>query len=514
METRSIWFEQHDELSYPILKQSKKADVAIIGGGITGVTAAGLLAGKGLSVVLLEAGKISESTTGRSTGNLYSMLDIFLSELIAKYDEETIKNVIASRREAIKLIEDNVRTYGIDCDFKHVPWTVFSGTPEMDEMIQREFDLAKTMGLNVQLLDASHEMLIPFNGRLGVKVEGQAQFNPYLYTIGLLEGIRSQGCEVFENSRVNKIEKKGEINILSTQFGSIEAKHVIEATHTPVGISVFQTMLGPYREYGVAGKAVKTPEREGIYWGHYEKGKVTSVRTYKKNGETYLLVIGEPHKVGQGDSLEKIESLKFFGRKHFAINTYTHQWGGQHYRPADLFPYIGRTADGNYLATGFSTDGLTYGTLAAMIIRDEILGVKNPYASLYSPHRFTPKKSISRFVKENLNVMSMYLKDYLHNEKIKSLKEGEGMVVYEDEHRYAVSKTTEGELMVCNAVCPHLGCIVHWNNAENTWDCPCHGSRFAQTGEVLEGPALGGLEVLSEYSVRMKKNVDRPQSEV
>lgn len=514
MDTRSIWFEQHEEFSYPTLNQNIKSDVAIIGGGITGVTAAALLSGMGMSVTLLEAGKISESTTGRSTGNLYAMLDIFLSDLIAKYDEETIKSVMVSRREAIKLIEENVRTYGIDCDFKHVPWTVFSGTPEMDDMIKREFDLAKAMGLNVQLLDASHEMLIPFEGRIGILVEGQAQFNPYLYTKGLLEGIRSQGCEIFEKSRVTNIEKKGKTIILSTQSGSIEAKHVIEATHTPIGISVFQTMLGPYREYGVAGKTEKTPEREGIYWGHYEKGKVTSVRTYVKNGEKYLLVIGEPHKVGQGDSEERIERLKFFGRKYFSVNTFTYQWGGQHYRPADLFPYIGRTSDETYLATGFSTDGLTYGTLAAIIIKDEILGVKNPYSHLYSPHRFTPKKSISRFVKENLNVMSMYLRDYLHDEKIKSLKEGDGIVIYEDEHRYAVSKTAEGELKVCNAVCPHLGCIVHWNSAETSWDCPCHGSRFAQTGEVLEGPALSGLEVLSEYKEQITKGAARPRPDV
>ena len=510
MDTRSIWFDPEGSFSYPALTENKKVDVVIIGGGIAGVTAAKLLTDQGKSVILLEAGKIGQSTTGRSTGNLYAMVDIFFADLISKYDEDTIKNILASRRAAIKLIEENVRTYGIDCDFQHVPWTVFSGTPEMDEKIKREYELAKALGLNAQLLDEKDELLIPFSGRVGIKIENQAQFNPFQYTKGLLEIIQKKNCEIYEDTRVTDIERIDDKYELTTANAKIEAQHVIEATHTPIGISALQTVLGPYREYGVAGKCTKELHRPGIYWGHYERGKVTSVRSYQKNGENHLLVIGEPHKVGQGDSLEKMEKLKSFGRQYFSMSGYTHQWGGQHYRPADLLPYIGKTSEGKYVATGFSTDGLTYGTLAAMIIKDEILGIKNPHAELYSPKRFTPRKSLTKFVKENLNVMTMFLKDYLHGEKIRSLKPGEGIVIHDDERRYAISKSPEGELKVCNAICPHLGCVVHWNAAETSWDCPCHGSRYAQSGEVLEGPALSGLDVMSDYNFRIPKSEEKP----
>lgn len=491
MKTRSIWFEADVKSNYKALDGVKEVDVAIIGGGITGVTAAYLLSQTGHRIALLEADRIGVSTTGRSTGNLYSVMDIFFSELKTKYDDETIKRIIEGRKNAVDFIEKTVNTLGLECDFKRVPWVLFSGTGEMDDLIQKEYELAKSFELDPVWLPEQHEMLLPLKGRMGFMLEGQAQFNPYLYVDGLARVLSRQGCSIYEDSRVNEIAKDGELFSLETAKGEIKTKCLIEATHTPLGLSAYHTVLGPYREYGVAGTTKESLNREGIYWGHYQKGKVTSVRQYKDR----LLVIGEPHKVGQGDTNEAVERLKNYARHYFSVMDFSHEWGGQHYRPADLLPYIGKKmGSSSYVATGLSTDGLTFGTLAALIIKDDILGIDNPYAELFRANRLTPLKSAYKFFKENSNAMKQFVEDYLRHDEIRELGPDQGIVLTEEGRKYAVNKDQEGNFHVCSGICTHMGCVVHWNAGECSWDCPCHGSRFDRDGKVLEGPAMKSLE--------------------
>lgn len=188
-----------------------------------------------------------------------------------------------------------------------------------------------------------------------------------------------------------------------------------------------------------------------------------------------------------------------FLKERFDLGEVTHRWGGQHYKPADKLPYIGPQAKGSriYVATGFSTDGLTYGTLAAMLISDHIAAKDNPYAELYKASRFTPGKSAGEFLKENLNVAAQYIKDLPFKgdeEELKLLRKGEGRIIEKDGQKMAVSRSEKGELKMHSAFCTHMACVVHWNNAEKTWDCPCHGSRFNQEGGVLEGPAIDPLK--------------------
>ncbi|WPU64202.1 FAD-dependent oxidoreductase [Peredibacter starrii] len=498
METQSIWFSPNNEFEFAPFKGNEEVDVTIIGGGITGITAAYLLSQTGLKVKLLEANKLGVSNTGRSTGNLYCTMDVLFQDLLSKYDSNTILKVLQSREEAINFIEKTIQTLKIDCDFKRVPWVLFSGAEEVDKKIEKEYAHAMELGLKVEWLDKGHELLRPLKGRVGLKLDHQAQFNPYDYVLGVARILSQQGCSIHEGSRVLEIDKDGDLFSLTTDQGTLITKHLIEATHTPIGFSALQTVLGPYREYGVASKTTRPLVEDGIFWGRYDVDKKFSVRHYKD----HLLIIGQPHKVGQGSSLEGIEHLKEFGQKMFALEEYQFEWGGQHYRPADLLPYIGRRMGSNsFVATGFSTDGLVYGTLAALIIKDEILGIQNSYAELYRSNRITPLKSAYKFIKENMNVAQKYAEDYLHREEIKDLGVDQGMVVNEDGRRYAINKDEEGHLHVCSAVCPHLGCIVHWNEGERTWDCPCHGSRFDRLGHVIEGPALKGLETVHEPKI-------------
>lgn len=492
--TRSIWKSTARETNFPSLNENIQTEVAIVGGGITGVTAAYLLARSGKKVVLLEAGTISGGTTGDSTGNLYSMVDKRLHHIQSKWDEETAANVARSRGEAVDLVEELVNKYQIDCSFKRVPWYLFSETDQKDETIEKEIAAAAHYGLQVEEL---HDLPIPVKVSKAIKVEGQAQFNPAAFVRGLAENIDRANCRIFENSEVYHIQKEEEL-VLSTATGTVTAQKVILATHSPKGIYAVQTALYPYREYAMAAKLNSGDFPDGIYWDT-EADFHTSIRTYQSDGASYVLMLGGHHKVGQEDDYSRFyDKLEKNIKKYFDVSSINYKWSAQHYKPADGLPYIGESVDDNiYFATGFSTDGLTYGVLSAMIFDDLLNNRENKWAELYKAKRFTPVKSAKDYIKENLNVAKQYLKNIpgtASKEAYSEIKSGEGKVVDHGTEKWAVYRDQNGVVHCRSALCTHMDCVVDWNDAEKSWDCPCHGSRFEPTGEVIEGPAFSPLE--------------------
>ncbi|WP_424494847.1 FAD-dependent oxidoreductase [Salinimicrobium sp. GXAS 041] len=498
MFTQSLWNSFSGSTNFPVLKEDLEVDVAIIGGGITGISTAHLLSEAGYSVAVIEERKVGGGTTSHSTGNLYFTIDQTLSSLQSKYNNEIIRKVAASRHSAIELIEDNIKRYNIDCDFQRVPWYLYAANEENTEKINKEFETAKEAGVR---MDLAGDKEIPFPMTRGVKVDEQAQFNSMRYVQGLANAIVSPSCQIFENTRVTEIHERDELVTLLTTAGTVKAKYAVHATHSPKGKKIeFHTVLGPYREYGVAVKLKSGSYPKGTFWGYYDAGSKYSVRSYKRGEDQFLIAVGQPHKVGQAkDNVEHIENLVVFLRKYFDVGEITHRWGGQHYKPADKLPYIGPESDNSriYIATGFATDGLTYGPLAAMIIKDHISEKPNPYYEVYKASRFSPGKSAKEFIKENVNVAVQLLKDLPfsgNEEELTLLKPEEGRIIEKDGHKMAISKSKNGKLNMHSAFCTHLGCVVHWNSAEKTWDCPCHGSRFDQKGDVLEGPAIEPLK--------------------
>lgn len=499
MFTRSLWNSFSTTTDFPTLLEDLEVDVAIIGGGITGITTAQLLSEAGLQVAVLEARKVAGGTTGHSTGNLYVTIDQTLSWLESKYDNKIIRKIVSSRQDALDLISDNVKRFSIDCDFKRVPWIMYTETDSKIEKITKELETAKEAGIS---LEAANRNDIPFHIKKGVKLAGQAQFNPIRYVQGLASSIQSSKCQIYENTRVTEIREESQGLVeLKTLNCTIRARQCFHATHTPKGVEVqFHTVLGPYREYGIAARLEAGTYPEGIFWRFGPKGEKISFRSYTKDHQQFMIAIGEPHKVGQsGDNRKHLENLEAFLREYFEVAEITHRWGGQHYKPADGLPYIGRKSKNSpiFIATGFSTDGLIYGTLSAVLVRDQIMKRDTIYSELYKASRFTPLKSAKDFLKENLNVAAHYLKDLTFSNTeagLDTLKIGEGKIVKKDGHRVAASRDEMGELNLLSAICTHLSCVVHWNNAEKTWDCPCHGSRFDTQGAVLEGPAINPLK--------------------
>ncbi len=500
MFTRSIWNALSGKTNFRTLDKNIEVDVAIIGGGITGITTALLLKNSGLKVAVLEAREVGRGTSGHSTGNLYVITDQLLSPIKEKYNIEILRKVLDARGEAFGLIAENVRNYGIDCDYKPQPMYVFED--EETNKITEELAIAREVGLpfkEISTLD------LPVEFYRGMEFPGQATFNPLLYVQGLAIHLEDVNCHIYENTEVREIHEKDDQVLLKTTSGNVIAKEVIHATHTPKGIEVqYHTVLGPYREYGIGVKLEDENYPDGIFWGYNQKEKY-SIRTYEREDEKFLLCIGKPHKVGQAeDNEEHIRKLIDFVGERFRIKNVAFKWGGQHYKPADLLPYIGRKSESSrqFVATGFATDGLIYGTLSAQIIAAELIGNRASYADLFKASRHSPIKGAKEFIKENVDVAAEFVKG-LFTAEIKEMEEilpGEAKIIVKDNHKIAVYRNHEGILTATSAICTHLGCVVHFNNAEETWDCPCHGSRFNTNGDVIEGSALKPLKQLNELN--------------
>ena len=492
LRVKSIWEDTSGEnAKFPVYEGTKEVDIVVIGGGITGLTAALLLSNAGRNVILLEAKTVGLGTTGNSTGNLYATVDEHLSVIRSKWSPEVMKAVAESRAAAINLIEKNVIKHLMDCDFHRQPFTLFAEnlTKDIESFIEEEFDALLEAGLNPQILEDAG---LPYKTEKALRIEQQAQFNPLKY-VQQLAAVVSENCEIYENSRVIELDDK--TGILKTENGEIKANHILLATHTPIGKYMIQTLLAPYREFGIAAAITNPGFPGGIFWGLDDPKH--SVRSYRTNGQNYVMVIGDKFKTGQHEDSEKyVSGLQNYLTERLPVSAFTHFWGGQQYRSADGLPYIGKHGDHVYFMTGFASDGLVYGTLAAMIVSDQVLGNLNPWEEIYKAGRFTPVKSAKNFIVENADVMVQYLKDMPWNVDAKLLSEinpGEGKIIKQDHEKWAVYRDENSQVHIVSAVCTHMQCIVNWNKSEKSWDCPCHGSRFDIDGKVIEGPAVTDL---------------------
>ncbi len=325
----------------------------------------------------------------------------------------------------------------------------------------------------------------------------QAQYNPLKYVKQLAAAAAGGNCRIFENTQATNIED-GSPCIVHTPNGKIKAKKVIQATHSPKGVYAVHTAMEVYREYALAVRLKGDLPAGGVYW-HLTQSQMYSVRPYSNEQGNFLLVLDASHKLGHvKETQESFKKVEAYLEKHFDIDRVEYTWAAQNYKAADKIPFIGTSPmeDNIYIATGFAADGLAYGTLAAMIISDAIVGRENQWAKIYDPKRFTPAASAGRFAKESMDVAAHLLKDYLFKgteKELEAVKPGEGKIVEIDDKKLAAYRDEQGKIHLVSPVCTHMGCMVHWNGGEKSWDCPCHGSRFSVEGEVLEGPAFHPL---------------------
>lgn len=488
----SIW--HLGELANPHSDQvplPDRVDVAVVGGGITGLTTALLLSEAGASVALLEARRVGEGNTGNSTGNLYATLSAGLAGLRSKWGDGVVRSVVEARTAALALIRDTAARFELVCDIRDCPvhFCAERNESKLLEMLEAEASAAATAGLSAALEPTLAGWPLAVTRQL--RIDGQAQFNPLPYAQGLAQALRVRGVTVHEQCRVVDIDAGA--GCLTTTAGKLRADQLVFATHSPPGINLVQAEMEAYREYGIAMPAAALPP--GVVW---MKGDSVSLRSFQHDGESWLVAVGEKVKTGHATAIHHERLAAYVARQFGIAAEQPHwRWSAQQYKPADGLPYIGRSAHRNvFIATGFAADGLVWGTVAARLIADEMAGRQIEIAQLLSPRRFTPVKSAQVWLSENKTVAAELLRTVLPGSaagELVAVAPGEGRIVEVDGHQLAAYRSAEGELSLLSPICPHMKCRVNWNAADATWDCPCHGSRFDTDGAVIEGPALAGL---------------------
>lgn len=481
--------------NYPSVEKDFAVDVLIIGGGITGITLAHQLMDSGKTVAVIEAFRIGGLTTSLTTGNLYLAVQPWYQTIAAKSGLAIAREVADSRQMAINFIEFLIRQQQIDCHFSRRPWFAFTNENKKTEMLEKEFEIFQKININAQFVEKIPYDL-PFKKALFIPE--QARFNALQYVCKVAENLSEKGCLLYEKTRAIAIEEDKENVLIFTESAKIKAKTMVMATHAPIGISGTQLFIAPYRSYAMAASLADQNYPEGHFWD-LDKSFALSTHGYETVKPGILLIAGSHHKTGQdADSLHRFKLLEGYLKTHFNVEKIPYHWSAQHYQSADSIPYIGFASTRTkriYMATGYFADGLVYGTVAAIRLADLILKKDKPQWQIYASDRLNLKASLPFLLKENENVLRQYLQDLpLKEEKdLESIKIGEGKVVELNQEKWAISRDENNELHKVSAVCTHMKCIVNWNNAEKTWDCPCHGSRFSQKGIVIEGPAVKNL---------------------
>ncbi len=491
----SLWRATHQLPRFPPLRQPLQTDVVIVGGGVSGLTAAVILARAGRRVAVIERDGVAAGETGNTTAHLTEALDARYGTITRDFGAEGARLAARSSRDAIEWIEQLAGTGGADVGFTRLAGYLYTEHRADLEALRAELESARLAGCAVTWTDA---VPLPFITSGGIQWERQAQLHATAYVDALVHEALAHGVRIFDHTRAVAVTD-GEPCRVETDHGELRAADVFVAANVPVNNRVLlQTKIAAYRSYAI-GVDVTGGLTPGLFWDTATPYHYT--RLQAAEGRTWLIAGGEDHRTGtEGDTESHYLRLREFVQQRFGGGVEGFRWSGQVIEPVDGLPYIGLNAGSHhvYVATGYSGNGMTFGTLSGMLIGDLVLGRPNPYAELYAATRITPMASAVNYVTENLAFPAHLIADRLTNldverRPVDALNPGEGGIFSSDEGKVAVSRGSDGTLRAVSAVCTHLGCDVAWNGAEKTWDCPCHGSRFSPEGQVINGPAVTDL---------------------
>jgi glycine/D-amino acid oxidase-like deaminating enzyme/nitrite reductase/ring-hydroxylating ferredoxin subunit len=501
----SYWNATAPANDFPALGADLEVDVAIIGGGIVGITTARLLKDRGQKVAVVEARRVGEEVTGKSTAKITSQHNIVYTTLERKFGEEGAATYAEANETGVRTIAELAARHSIDCNFERKPAFTYTTQEKHVAEIEREVALARRLGLPASL---TRDAGLPFGIRAAMRWDDQAQFHPVRYVKGLAATLQGDGCHVFERSRVADWAP----DRIATDRGSVRARHVVMATHLPLGqTGFFYAENYPHMHPVIMGRA--DPERvpDGMYIS-VERPR-HSVRGHRDDdGQAWLIFTGPSFRHGHVDEeRQAFAEIERFARDHFGV-TPDYRWTNEDYTPMDHAPFIGRSSSGDdaYLvATGFNAWGISTGTAAAILLTDLATGRDNPWLSLFDATRIRPIAGAGEFVKGNAEVATHLIGGYLARKpsSFDDLQPGEAAILKIDGEHVAAYRDETGQLHALSAVCTHMGCLVGWNENDRCWDCPCHGSRFERDGEVIHGPAVKPLAVHSPESAEAQASL-------
>lgn len=510
-DTVSYWKDSVELPDFPALEEDIDVNVCIVGGGITGVISAYLLAQEGLKVTLLEADQLLGGTTGHTTAKLTAQHGLIYDELITNLGKSKAKLYYEANKQALQFINKTINDLDIDCDFKNEDAYLYATTDEYAEKIEAEAKAYDKLGIDGERTDT---FPINIDIKNAVIMKNQAQFHPLKFLSKLVDEMIEMGVEIYGKTVAVNVEEGAYATVLTREGHRITADHVLICSHFPFyeGLGFYSTRLYAERSYVLAGKP-KKDYPGGMFISADDPTR--SIRSVTINEEEMVLVIGENHKTGQGkDTTEHYKALKDFGEQVFAWEDISYRWSAQDVTTLDKVPYVGEITPNQpniLIATGYRKWGMTNGTAAALLMADIVTEKKNPFQSLYTPSRFHANPSIKTFLTQNLNVAGQLIKGKLDTSKVdpRKLNNDEAAIIRIDGERKGAYRDTSGELHIVDTTCTHIGCEVAWNGGDRSWDCPCHGSRFNYNGDVLEGPAEKPLQ---KYDYKMHDNLTSDDS--
>jgi glycine/D-amino acid oxidase-like deaminating enzyme/nitrite reductase/ring-hydroxylating ferredoxin subunit len=494
----SFWLDTSDGPALPSLTDTQEVEVAVVGGGIVGLTTALLVAQQKRSVLVVEGALLASGVSGFTTAKVTAGHRLAYSRLESDHDADVARRYAEAQQAGLALVCALVEEHGIACDLEVLPNYVVAQQEVELETIEEEAAAARRAGLDARVVTDSGA---PFPSLGAVELPNQRQFHPRRYLLGLADAVLESGGTIVERSGVLEITGEGPYT-LRTEKGEVRAETVVVATNYPiVEPGFFATRIHPSRSYVVAAKLSGDAAASGMY---INAGSPTrSVRTAPLDDDGRLAIVsGEGHRVGQeSDTEERYALLERFMREHLDVGKTLYRWSTQDAYSVDGLPFVGRTADDQdlFVATGFAAWGMTNGTAAALAIAGQIQGSAPEWADVFALDRRTLRASAKDFVRENVNIAVQEVAGALRGTdgSLANLHPGDAAVVHVDGSPVAAYRDPSGTLYSVSATCTHMGCTVSWNPAEASWDCPCHGSRFAPDGGVLHGPALRALEPVS-----------------
>ena len=502
--SRSCWMDVMPVIDAPPLTQDVDCDVVIIGSGIAGMSTAYELARFGRSVVVIDRGRIGAGMTARTTAHLATELDDLYSELIKARSEDDARLYHDSQVAAVNRIEAICRDEGIDADFSRLDGYMYAAEPEHVEWLEDEYDACRRIGVPVEWVERAP---VPGadTGR-ALRFPNQGRFHPTKYLRGLAQAIVARGGRFYADTvHVSDQETDAGVEITTEAGPVIRARAAVFATNSPTNDKVtIHTKQLPDRTYVVAGRVPKGSVADALVWDTYEAYHYVRIQPLGE-AEDLLIVGGGDHKTGEMDDIEgQIAELEDWTRKHYPSFTRAeYRWSGQVMEPIDFMPFSGRNPGQErvFIHTGDSGMGLTNGVAGSLTIMPLIIGEDSRFAALFDPARKTAaSSSIGEFIREQAGAVKNFA-EYLGPGDVKSEDEippGHGALIRHGLKQVATYKAEDGTIIRRSPACTHLGCIVHWNGFERCWDCPCHGSQFAPTGEVLNGPAVKPLAAVEE----------------